>query len=360
MTDELYCLGCGIKLQCEDENKEGYVNPNAFNREFILCKRCYQLKHYGKFSVSKKVKNTINLLHESAKKDDLIVLICDVALCYTPLIKVLKELNSYSNVIMVANRYDLYKDYISLDKAYLFLNRQIKANKLKINDVFIIDNNINQIFDYIDYNSKNSNVYLLGLENAGKTTFINNILKIVSKEDKNFLTNSKYPGTTVDLIKIPLDDKTCLIDSPGIHSKGNMLSYVSKEFISKLHGDDKIKPIIFQLNPYQSLLVSNVLKFDFLKGDKQSVVFYGSSMLEITRCKYEKSNTTFKNRIETLHLKESSISKISDLQKYVINISEDKKFDIVIEGFGFFTVKKGSYVIYTVKSCNVFVRQAMI
>ena len=111
MEEKLLCIGCGIQLQSEDESKEGYVNPNALTRSFILCKRCYQLKHYGKFVESKEVKNTIQLLHSNANSNDLIVLICDIALVYTPLIKVLKELNYYNNVILLANRYDLYKDY---------------------------------------------------------------------------------------------------------------------------------------------------------------------------------------------------------------------------------------------------------
>ena len=190
MSEELLCVGCGIKLQCEDEAKEGYVNPNAFSRSFILCKRCYQLKHYGKFSESKELKNTIDMLHKSAKKNDLVILICDVALVYTPLIKALKELNSFTNVIMVCNRYDLYKDYIKLEKAYSFINKEIKNAKLNIKKVFIVDNNIEEIFDFIDEKSINNNAYLLGLENAGKTTFINNILKEIAHEDKNFLTNT--------------------------------------------------------------------------------------------------------------------------------------------------------------------------
>ena len=134
--EELKCIGCGITLQCEDESKEGYVNPSAFNREFILCKRCYQLKHYGKFVKSDEVKNTIQLLHASANKNDLILLICDVALVYTPLIKVLKEINSYNNVVLIANRYDLYKDYplieaewdgqacMTMDKIISYINQK--------------------------------------------------------------------------------------------------------------------------------------------------------------------------------------------------------------------------------------------
>ena len=195
--EELRCLGCGINLQCEDESKEGYVHPNAFNREFILCKRCYQLKHYGKFVTSNEVKNTINLIHKSAGKDDLVILVCDVALVYTPLIKVLKELNSFKNVIMVCNRYDLYKDYINVEKAKSFVIRQIKKAGLKVQEVFIIDDNINEIFDYIDERCISKNAYLVGLENAGKTTFVNAILKDIAHEESEFLTNSRYPGESI-------------------------------------------------------------------------------------------------------------------------------------------------------------------
>ena len=358
--EELRCVGCGITLQCEDESKEGYVHPNAFNREFILCKRCYQIKHYGKFSSSYEVKNTIDMIHKSASKDDLVILVCDIALVYTPLIKVLKELNTFKNLVVVCNRYDLYKDYINKDKALVFIKKEIKKFKLNIKDVFIIDNNINEVFDYIDSHSLNKNAYLVGLENAGKTTLVNNILKEVAHEEKEFLTNSRYPGTTIDLIKIPLDEKHYLIDSPGIHSKGNLLSYVENDFIKKLQPDNKIKPIIFQINPYQSLLISNIIKFDYLGTDRTSIVFYGSSQLEIIRCKYENANKTFNNRLKDLHLKTSNVNVVSDLSKTSISITDDKKHDIVIEGLGFFTVRKGKYEIFTLKGGNVFVRDSFI
>lgn len=358
--EELLCVGCGIKLQCEDESKEGYVNPNAFTRSFILCKRCYQLKHYGKFVESKQLKNTIHLLKESARTDDLIVLVADVALTYTPLIKVLKELNSYENVVLICNRYDLYKEFIKKEKALLFLKNQAKKDKINFKEIFIIDDDVNEIFDYLDYHSNNKNIYLVGLENAGKTTLVNRILKDVAKEDKNFLVNSKYPGTTIDLIKIPLTEDTYLIDSPGIHSKGNILSYVEFDFIKKLQGDNKIKSSIFQLNCHQSLLISNILRFDYIKGEKQSIVFYGSNMLDILRCKLEKANDTFKNRMKDLDLKTKNVKNITDLTKKTINIEEDVKHDIVIEGLGFFSVKKGVYTIYTFKDVNIFIRKSMI
>lgn len=358
--EELKCIGCGITLQCEDESKEGYVNPSAFNREFILCKRCYQLKHYGKFTTSKEVKNSITLIHGSANKDDLIVLIVDVSLVYTPLIKVLKELNSFKNVMVVANRFDLYKDLVNKEKTMKFLKNQFKKAGINVSKIFIVDDNIDEIFDYIDEKCINNDAYFVGLENAGKTTLINKILACVANEDKNFLTNSKYPGTTVDLIKIPLAENNYLIDSPGIKSKGNILHYVEFDFIKHLLNDNKINPKIFQLNEKQSLLVSNVLRFDFVDGNKQGIVFYGSSQLDVLRAKLENAETTFNNRVKDLKLKSKNVKSFKDLNKTVIINKEDKKIDIVIEGMAMISVKKGTYHIYTLKGVNVFTRDAMI
>ena len=64
--------------------------------------------------------------------------------------------------------------------------------------------------------------------------------------------------------------------------------------------------------------------------------------------------------MKDLHLKTNNVKSFKDLKKNVINITEEGKFDIVIEGLGFFSVKKGSYVIHTLNGTNVFVRKAMI
>ena len=358
--DELYCLGCGIKLQCEDENKEGYVDPKALNREFILCKRCYQLQHYGKFSKSLEVKNTIDLLHQSAKKNDLIILIADCALVYSPLNKVLKELNSFENVILVANHYDLYKDMIKMEKCMFFLKEAAKNANIHFKEIFILNNNIDEIFDYIDNHSIDKNAYLVGLENAGKTTFVNEILKNIANENKQLLTNSKYPGTTIDLVKINLDDNHYLIDSPGIKSKGNLLNYVELDFIKKVAPERKLKANMFNLNTYQSLLVSNLVKFDFIDGIKQSIIFTGSNKLEVIRSKYENSIKTFDSNMPFLKLKTNNITSYQNLVKSTIKIKDSGRHDIVIEGLGFFTVSSGTYQISTIKGLNVFVRKAML
>ena len=44
---EKKCKGCGVKLQSQNPNLEGYIPENKINIPNIICKRCFRLKHYG-------------------------------------------------------------------------------------------------------------------------------------------------------------------------------------------------------------------------------------------------------------------------------------------------------------------------
>ena len=46
-------------------------------------------------------------------------------------------------------------------------------------------------------------VYIVGCTNVGKSTFINRIIKEVTGEG-DVITTSHFPGTTLDMIEIPL------------------------------------------------------------------------------------------------------------------------------------------------------------
>ena len=42
------------------------------------------------------------------------------------------------------------------------------------------------------------------------------MIKEFSDETENVITTSHFPGTTLDLIDIPLDEESSLYDTPGI------------------------------------------------------------------------------------------------------------------------------------------------
>ena len=117
---------------------------------------------------------------------------------------------------------------------------------------------------------------------------------------------------------------------------------------------------MFNLNPYQSLIISNIIKFDFISGDKQTIIFTSSNQLEITRSKYENSKDTFNHNIEYLKLKSNNVKSLDDLVKRTIKITEKGTHDIIVEGIGFFTVMSGSYDIYCFNDVNISVRKSFI
>ena len=58
------CLGCGIELQCEDKNKEGFVpEEKLLTQENLLCQRCYKIKNYGQNLANNFVIKKLTLLY---------------------------------------------------------------------------------------------------------------------------------------------------------------------------------------------------------------------------------------------------------------------------------------------------------
>ena len=74
------CIGCGIELQFEDKNKEGYVPEEKFlMHDNLLCQRCFKIKNYGENLVNNFGREDyLKEVSESVKKSDIILPIFDI------------------------------------------------------------------------------------------------------------------------------------------------------------------------------------------------------------------------------------------------------------------------------------------
>ena len=69
------CKGCGIVLQSENNDLDGYVN----NLENKLCKRCYELKNFNRISnVSLDNKDFIKIIKGVGETKSLVVWVIDI------------------------------------------------------------------------------------------------------------------------------------------------------------------------------------------------------------------------------------------------------------------------------------------
>lgn len=322
------CFGCGTNLQNIDIEKEGYTKD--LNKE--LCERCFRIKNYNDYKpVIKDNNDYFKILEEINKTNDLVLLVVDILNISDEIYDIIKKMSN--DKLLVLTKRDLLPKDLYEEKILKYLN-------LNIIDKIIISSNKNYQLDLlmekINKYKKSKNVYVVGLTNAGKSTLVNKIIYNYTDISKE-ITTSNLPSTTLNTIKIDINDDLCLIDTPGILDKGNIINYISPDKIKKIIPSKEIKPIVYQIKVKQTFIIDEICRID-IEPDND-IVFYLSNNLNINRI-YKESN------------------ELLDLQKHQIEVSN--KADIVITGLGFIKVmKKASLTLYTLKGVKVYVRPSL-
>ena len=90
---------------------------------------------------------------------------------------------------------------------------------------------IKDLMEKIEQYRKGRDVYVVGVTNVGKSTLINAIIQEITG-DKDIITTSRFPGTTLDKIEIPLDDGSYIYDTPGIIHRHQMAHYLTAKILS--------------------------------------------------------------------------------------------------------------------------------
>lgn len=331
-----YCKGCGVKLQTTNEKEEGYtVNINN-----DLCKRCFRLKHYGEYELTTKSQEEFQMItKEIGKKKSLVLYVVDILSIPEDVIEIKKDLVN-NDVILVLNKKDVLPKSVTDEKILKYfdtIGQEAFIDKIVISS--LKDYNINKLIKMIKKYRKYKEVYVVGSTNAGKSTLINKLMDEY-KVDKNEITISNMPNTTLDEIKIPVKD-FYLIDTPGIVLERNILNRLEEDNIKKLSSKKPIKPKTYQIKKGQAILVEDFLRVDLEEGERNSFTFFMSNNLNIKRINGKRHDT------------------LKDLGVRTIDLGYHE--DIVITGLGFIkTIMAAKVTIYIDKDIEVFKRKSLI
>lgn len=198
---EIRCYGCGAIIQSADTKKPGYVPESALSKEKILCQRCYKLMHYHQKMESHLTKDDfLRVLQTVGEKDCLVVYIVDLFDFNGSLVPGLMRHIGYNDVLVLANKRDILPKSLKEHRLNTWVRRQFKEYGIKPLDVVVTSGkknmNFDEIFDKIDEYRHGRDVYVVGITNVGKSTFINRMLKNYS-DTTNLITTSEFPGTTL-------------------------------------------------------------------------------------------------------------------------------------------------------------------
>lgn len=366
MENELLkCIGCGLNIQSDDAKQPGYTPKSAIEKgiqtEQLYCQRCFKLRHYNQLEkVSISDDQFLALLNGIREKNALIVNVIDIFDVYGTFISGLQRFVGNNPIVVVANKIDLLPKSVNLKRVKFWLQQQLKQNGLKPVDILLTSGHkkreIDTLLDWIEAHRKGKDVYVVGVTNVGKSTLINSIIASLGGQ-KNMITTSQFPGTTLDQIEIPFEDGAHLIDTPGIIHRHQMAHYLDDKSLKLVSPQKELKPITFQLNEQQTLFLGGLGRFDYIQGGRNSVTCYFAKELLLHRTKLENANAFYAKHLGTILTPVTT--QPTPLQRYEFQVSENT--DIVFSGLGWITVHKaGKIAAYAPKGVDITMREAII
>ncbi|ETW06669.1 hypothetical protein, variant [Aphanomyces invadans] len=209
MMEELSCTGCGIELQFKDEHKVGFCTEKALENldsvadisTTLLCQRCFQIRNYGKVTDSRMPYEEYEKRVKALKpRDMLMVQLVDILDITGSLLGNARHVVGKKPVMLVVNKGDL----IPVKSGSRRLLRRIKqaAVECGIENVIGIrlissvkGAGIADVVSDIHKYRQGRDICVIGAANAGKSTFLNALLKHTTKK-KRFPSKAIKSGIT--------------------------------------------------------------------------------------------------------------------------------------------------------------------
>ncbi|MFA7417569.1 MAG: GTPase [Acholeplasma sp.] len=307
------CIGCGVNLQTTNPEQLGYV----LNDHQIFCKNCYQLMHYGKAQGHSHPDKLPNF-----EKDAVIVVVTSLLYLDSILNSEVKRLGDTYKVVYLINQIDLLPDATSKNFLLGKIQKSFRLNRVSYTDIVLMSAlnpyDIDHLKTYLkDFNMPN--VYLIGLQNSGKTTIFKALTgnKDAISLPKAALTQSMLHATFEDIN---------VYDTPGLYQSGYLHEFFEYKDYKSLLPLKQFKPRNGILKVGQTLMIGGLVNVTVLKGETKSAL-YVSDMV--------KHHITQSSNVETI-LQNESIFKLR-FDNYVskdYKLVENQKYQFTLADFG--------------------------
>ena len=260
MSEIKKCSGCGAVMQTTDPTHVGY----ALDVNHTYCQACYQLMHYGVGSTHFHPEDLPKLESDSVIFIVSSVLHLDQLFAYP-----IHRYQPDATYVYLINQMDLLPDSTNTDDLIERITRRAKKEHIPFQDIILMSAKNQMDLDHLRAymcSYKEKHMYLVGVQNSGKTTLYKALTN--NKEALAF----KKAGLTQEALIGHFEDKI-IYDMPGLYQQGYLHQMFSYDTYKRLIPDRKIKPVIYQMKPNQTIIIEGLFAITLL-GEPTTFVFY--------------------------------------------------------------------------------------
>ncbi len=343
----LRCYHCGAILQCENENEKGYIIPESLHRatpiQIIYCDRCFEtMKAFNNSELEQKVdQEVLKILDDAFATDALIIWVVDLfsfnGTLNSEIAKKVKKLN----VIVVGNKRDLFPLNVKDESLVEYLNVTFNAYGIKPKSVRLLGatNKIDskELIDSVNTARKGHDVYMIGNSTSGKTSIINRAMKGFENKTSRQIKTITYPGTSVNVLEIPLSRSSFFYELPGISQTTSATGKLEKDVVRQIVPKKMVKVITRTMSAGDALMVGSLAAFEIIKGKTTNYRFYSAEGVETRKVQSKKLDDYInENNIRRFARPVSErLVSFLDYDMFEYAMENDKKWhDIAIEGLG--------------------------
>jgi 30S ribosome assembly GTPase len=340
------CPGCGIILQTLDAKLPGFVPHKHVDRhEVVLCQRCFKLQHYGEDIAPKEtfVFDEFYKILAKAKADRAsIIWVLDILNFETTLSPTLLDAVKGLPIYFIASKRDLLPKAISVKKLVTYIETFLKSRQMPFEKIIITSTKTNEAMDdikkIIAEDNAGKDLYVIGAASSGKSSLVNTYLKHYSNQTKKLITTSPFPGTTLRVIEIPLNDHQTIYDTPGYVAEHSILAKVDKDTVKALMPKTEIKPKAYRLGAKDALAIGGLARLDILTGKREFVYAYFANTVMFNRLTLDQADTKFFQFIEQKRIQPiaKSYQTLLDFVPVEMTLPQKGRVDVAISGLGWF------------------------
>ncbi|XP_008782378.3 GTP-binding protein BRASSINAZOLE INSENSITIVE PALE GREEN 2, chloroplastic [Phoenix dactylifera] len=289
------------------------------------------------------------------------------------------KVSKLPKLVLVATKVDLLPSQISPTRLDRWVRHRAKAaGTPKLNAVYLVsarkDLGVRNLISYIkELAGPRGNVWVIGAQNAGKSTLINAFAKREGVKITR-LTEAAVPGTTLGILRIRgiLPAKAKMYDTPGLLHPYLMTMRLNREEQKMVEIRKALQPRTFRVKAGQTVHVGGLMRLDLTQSSVETiyVTVWASPNVSLHMGKTENADEIRKKHFGIRLQPPIGQDRVSELGEWkqretkVSGISwELNSIDIAASGLGWFSLGlKGdaTVMVWTFDGVEVTQREPLV